>query len=65
MVLLKGCPRCGGDLVRDLDDALSCLQCGHELAMSGAELLAQLPTHPAGPGRAIAAANSAVHRAAA
>ena len=32
-VLLKGCTRCGGDLVRSRDgetDTVTCLQCGYE-----------------------------------
>ncbi|HTE84154.1 MAG TPA: hypothetical protein VK821_05430 [Dehalococcoidia bacterium] len=30
MFLLKGCPRCGEDLVTVLDESLACIQCGYE-----------------------------------
>ena len=31
MIILKACPRCGGDLLRSADGEYACLQCGHEL----------------------------------
>lgn len=31
MFVLKGCPRCRGDLYREIDDELICLQCGYEV----------------------------------
>jgi uncharacterized Zn finger protein (UPF0148 family) len=30
MLVLKGCPRCGGDLSSGFDDEVSCIQCGYE-----------------------------------
>ena len=36
MFILKGCPRCGGDLSRGLDDEVTCLQCGHALPAGSA-----------------------------
>jgi hypothetical protein len=35
MLLLKGCPRCGGDLATGFDDDLCCIQCGFVAAMPG------------------------------
>jgi hypothetical protein len=29
MLVLKGCPRCRGDLSSGLDDEVSCIQCGY------------------------------------
>jgi hypothetical protein len=34
MFVLKGCPRCRGDLARDHDDELTCIQCGRALGRS-------------------------------
>lgn len=42
MFILKGCPRCGGDLSLGLDDEVTCLQCGHELPPSGKEALSKM-----------------------
>jgi hypothetical protein len=41
MFLLKGCPRCGGDLASGLDDDVTCIQCGHELGGLGQEALSR------------------------
>ena len=45
-VMLKGCPRCGGDLVRARSDAetetVTCLQCGYERDVSPAPSWARL-----------------------
>jgi len=32
MFILKGCPRCGGDLQTGIDDDLTCIQCGKDLS---------------------------------
>lgn len=52
---LKGCPRCGGDLMPDESDrdgvTYACLQCGAEFAAAG--LLAPAPTTAAQAARAI------------
>jgi hypothetical protein len=39
MFILKGCPRCAGDLFTGIDDDLTCMQCGKDV---GPELQAQL-----------------------
>jgi hypothetical protein len=32
MFVLKGCPRCGGDLFSGIDDEFTCIQCGKDVA---------------------------------
>ncbi|HTE87304.1 MAG TPA: hypothetical protein VK821_21555 [Dehalococcoidia bacterium] len=44
MFLLKGCPRCGGDLSVDLEDEAICIQCGHEMSGFGREALSRALT---------------------
>ena len=39
MFMLKGCPRCRGDLYTGLDDEISCMQCGYELRPGERDLL--------------------------
>jgi hypothetical protein len=40
MFAFKSCPRCQGDVYRDREGELTCLQCGHELRQD--ELVALL-----------------------
>lgn len=32
MFILKGCPRCAGDLQTGIDDDLTCIQCGKDIS---------------------------------
>jgi hypothetical protein len=31
MIVFKSCPRCRGDLLLDMEEEITCLQCGYEL----------------------------------
>jgi uncharacterized membrane protein YvbJ len=65
MFVLKGCPRCGGDLNTGLDDDVTCIQCGHELTRPAAEAVARVRTAATrvGSGRsALTARQSRHHR---
>jgi hypothetical protein len=47
-IRLKGCRRCGGDLVHDRSDreglTMSCLQCGQEMRLRPVSNVFQLPS---------------------
>lgn len=52
MLVLKGCPRCHGDLMLEITqdtDYYECLQCGHVLSVGQERMLGVPPshTHPA------------------
>ncbi len=55
MLYLKGCPRCGGDLLFQEEThgepQLSCLQCGYAVTASRVAARWQRPPAPMGVGR--------------